>query len=563
MKSSFIWLINLYTGVLTVTVVLMTAFLIWSNIRNYNSEVLQAESTITTELSNSVSQNLQTTQQFANQLVANPETIENLNQYFSHSLMDYSDYATDRTISSGNYFFWPNESRLFLMMHPQVSKLKLQLANQKSVFIATPAQPGGQISTKRTNNEQDPFAITVPLINQYTLNTDGTLSITYKSQDLRKQLDQIKTVRPMQLFMQTTQNKSVFYYAGQSVSKQEQKRAKKAITRDQINQLKDYQVAQKSLPSGYTVMMVTNQHRVKQMIFKRILPLMMGGLLFLIILSSGLHFIFRRYQRQLKKIVDTVSHFGAGDLSTRVEVVSEQTDLKVLAEGINNMLEEIHEYVYTIYQLRISNQESNMRALQAQINPHFMSNTLEYIRMAALDANQPELAKVVYSFAALLRNNTDFSAQATLKEELSFVEKYIYLYQVRFPDRLAYQIKIAADVADIKLPKFSLQPIVENYFVHGVDFTRLNNALSIKVWQVGTQVNVVVINNGKTLTVNQVAKINREMRESNNVEKRTSIGLQNVYLRMKAYFGDSFDMTIGIENDGCVKVAMHFTNVEG
>lgn len=563
MKSSFIWLINLYTVILTITVVLITTFLIWSNIRNYNSEVLQAESTITTELSNNVSQNLQTTQQFANQLVANPETIENLNQYFASSLMNYSDYATDRTISSGNYFFWPNESRLFLTMHPQVSRLTLRLVNQKGTFVATPGKPGGQIITNRTNKTQAPFAMTVPLINQYTLKTDGTLSITYSSKDLRKQLNQIKTVRPMQLFMQTAQNKSIFYYAGQSVSKNEQQLVKKSVTSDQTNRLHDYQISKKSLPSGYTVIMVTNQNKVKTMIFERILPFMLGGLLLLLALSYGLHFIFRQYQRQLKKIVDSVNHFSAGDLSTRVDVVSEQTDLKVLAEGINHMLEEIHEYVYTIYQLRISNQEANMRALQAQINPHFMSNTLEYIRMAALDANQPELAKVVYSFAALLRNNTDFSAQATLKEELSFVEKYIYLYQVRFPDRLAYQIKIDENVNVVKLPKFTLQPIVENYFVHGVDFARLDNALSVKVWQEAEQVHVIVINNGKTLSAEQVTKINREMRESNNVEKRTSIGLQNVYLRMKAYFGDSFDMTINIENDGCVKVTMHFTNIEG
>ncbi|MDG2977308.1 sensor histidine kinase [Latilactobacillus curvatus] len=108
-----------------------------------------------------------------------------------------------------------------------------------------------------------------------------------------------------------------------------------------------------------------------------------------------------------------------------------------------------------------------------------------------------------------------------------------------------------------------IQPIVENYFVHGVDFTRNNNALSIKVHQVAQQITIEVINNGHLLTEEQVVQINQKMRDANNVEKRSSIGLQNVYLRMKAYFGESFDMAISVTEADCVKVTMHFTNVEG
>ncbi|QAR34645.1 sensor histidine kinase [Latilactobacillus curvatus] len=563
MKSSFIWLINLYTVILTMTVLLVTTFFVWSSIKNYNAELNQAETTITTEMSSNVSRSIQISQQFANQLVANAETLDNLNEYFTKLLSEYSDYATDRTISSGQYFFWPNEARLFLMNHPQVTRFSLRLANQKKTFVASQKKPGGELIVDKSEQRQAPFAITTPLVNPYTLNTDGTLNITFSVRDFEHQLSQIDAAVPMQLFMRTPQGKAIFYYSGKGVANKEQQKVVRAMTNDRVDQLEGYRVQRKLLPSGYTAVMVVNQTKAKQMMFSRTLPIVISGLILLIGLSSGLRLIFRRYQQQLEMIVDTVSHFSADNLSTRVAVIPEHTDLKVLADGINRMFEEIHEYVYTIYQLKISNQEANIRALQAQINPHFMSNTLEYIRMAAIDANQPELAKVVYSFAALLKNNTDFSAKATLKEELSFVDKYIYLYQVRFPDRLAYQIKIDADVSAIEVPKFMIQPIVENYFVHGVDFTRNNNALSIKVHQVAQQITIEVINNGHLLTEEQVVQINQKMRDANNVEKRSSIGLQNVYLRMKAYFGESFDMAISVTEADCVKVTMHFTNVEG
>jgi two-component system sensor histidine kinase YesM len=229
-----------------------------------------------------------------------------------------------------------------------------------------------------------------------------------------------------------------------------------------------------------------------------------------------------------------------------------------LADGINAMLEEIHQHIYTIYQLQIAQQEANRKALQAQINPHFMSNTLEYIRMAALEANQPELANVVYSFAALLRNNTDLSSRTTLKQEVKFIEKYVFLYQVRFPDRLAYQFTVAPDVAGVEIPKFSLQPIVENYFVHGVNFSRGDNALSLKAWRENGLVHVRIVDNGRGLTPAAVTAVNQKIRQPLAEDQQQSIGLQNVYLRLRDSFGDSFKMSISSAGEQGVTVDIQF-----
>jgi len=294
------------------------------------------------------------------------------------------------------------------------------------------------------------------------------------------------------------------------------------------------------------------------LLLDHILPLILLGLLLLLGLSIGLWLTFRRYQHQLKAIVTSVQDVSDGNLSARVPVDLNPTDLRTLADGINAMLEEIHEHINTIYQLQIAQQEANRKALQAQINPHFMSNTLEYIRMAALDADQPELANVVYSFAALLRNNTDLSPRTTIKQELKFVEKYVFLYQVRFPDRLAYQFQVAPEVADVALPKFSLQPLVENYFVHGVDFARQDNALSVKAWRQGQTVYIKIINNGRPLTAAEVEAVNVKMRQPLDAEQQKSIGLQNVYSRLLDTFGESFTMAISSDGQQGVTVNVQF-----
>lgn len=562
MKSSFIRLINVYTAILTITVILATVIFSWSNIRNYNSEVNQAETTIVTQLSETVTQQQQTATQFANQLANNPDTIQNINKYFSSSLTEYSDFATDATIASGKYFFWPNEVRTFMMQHDDVSKLTLRLADWKKVYVATAKNAGGGLVSAQSKLAHGSSEMTAPLTNQYTLDVDGVIGVEFNQRELKKRFNQLATVSSMQVFMRTEQDDPAFYFAGQNVTSAEQRVVKQAVNHHHADQLTDYQIIKKVVPGGYTIMMIVNQSKLSRLILLRMLPTVMIGLLLLLLLSAGLRLIFRRYQRQLGTIVSTVDTFSKGDLDARVPIMPQNTDLRVLAVGINEMLNEIHKRIYTIYELQLANQTANIRALQAQINPHFMSNTLEYIRMAAIDADQPELANVVYNFAALLRNNTDFSPRSTLKEELSFVEKYIFLYQVRFPDRLAYQMRIDSNVTNVRLPKFTLQPLVENYFVHGVDFTRMDNALSVKAWQEGEQIHILVKNNGRPLTNEQVILVNKNMRDSNHVEERTSIGLQNVYLRMKDYFGDSFDMTISSNGHIGVEVQLSFKDIE-
>jgi len=336
---------------------------------------------------------------------------------------------------------------------------------------------------------------------------------------------------------------------------------KHALAADNLKMLRGYRVKTKELSSGYTVTTVLNERLSRRLVVNHVLPLILLGLILLLGLSLGLWLTFRRYQHQLDTIVATVQEVSDGNLDARVPMDLRPTDLHTLAGGINAMLEEIHQHIYTIYQLQIAQQEANRKALQAQINPHFMSNTLEYIRMAALEAHQPELAEVVYSFAALLRNNTDLSSRTTLKREVKFIEKYVFLYQVRFPDRLAYQFQIEADVADVEIPKFSFQPLVENYFVHGVDFSRIDNALSLKAWRQDGLVHVRIVNNGKPLSAEAVTAVNLKMQEPLAAEQQRSIGLQNVYSRMRDYFGVSFAMIISSDGQQGVTVDVQFDDL--
>ncbi|WP_343036818.1 sensor histidine kinase [Lacticaseibacillus absianus] len=561
MQSSFIRLIKVYTWILATSVIAVTSIFIVVNVRNYESELRQAENAAMSRITDTVSHNQQVVADFASKLMTTPEDLASLDKYFTTPLADYADYAIDRSLAvGGHYFFWPTESSQFFLQNPQITEMTLRMGDQSKVFVASSTKPGGELLSAGTVKKK--LALSAPLINQYTLATAGVVSIGFNQQELRQQLTEIRATAPIQIAVVSDSGVRAFYYRGQGVTRDEEKRVKHALATGTLDKLTGYKVTSKALTSDYQLIQVTNAHTIQNLIMWRVLPLMLLGLALLTALSGVLWLIFRRYQHQLSMIVGTVQAVSEGDLNARVAIEPSPTDLKVLATGINAMLAEIHEHIYTIYQLRIAQQEANIKALQAQINPHFMSNTMEYIRMAALDADQPELAQVVYSFAALLRNNTDFSPMTTLKRELDFIDKYIFLYQVRFPDRLAYQISVSPEVAKLSLPKFSLQPIVENYFVHGVDFARKDNAMHLKAWREGDQVTITVVNNGRPLSVAEVAAVNQKMKAPLGLSQRDSIGLQNVYSRLSDYFGDSFDMNLSSDGVEGVQMTMRFIDKE-
>ena len=110
---------------------------------------------------------------------------------------------------------------------------------------------------------------------------------------------------------------------------------------------------------------------------------------------------------------------------------------------------------------------------------------------------------------------------------------------------MAYHFTIAEELLDVMIPKFLIQPVVENYFVHGIDFTRLDNALSVKVYQEQERVVIDVIDNGRGLTDQQLITLNQELaKQELGKELGHSVGLANVQQRLKLVFGESSQMRV-------------------
>ncbi|VKM59530.1 sensor histidine kinase [Streptococcus pneumoniae] len=274
------------------------------------------------------------------------------------------------------------------------------------------------------------------------------------------------------------------------------------------------------------------------------------SLLFIVILYLTLRQTFANYQKQVVDLVESIQVIAQGEEGRRIDISEKDQELLLIAETTNDMLDRLEKNIHDIYQLELSQKDANMRALQAQINPHFMYNTLEFLRMYAVMQSQDELADIIYEFSSLLRNNISDERETLLKQELEFCRKYSYLCMVRYPKSIAYGFKIDPELENMKIPKFTLQPLVENYFAHGVDHRRTDNVISIKALKQDGFVEILVVDNGRGMSAEKLANIREKLsqryfeHQASYSDQRQSIGIINVHERFVLYFGDRYAITI-------------------
>lgn len=543
MHASFRRLVRIYIMILAACTVLVAGLAGFLQIRSFDHTLAQNQDLAVNRVGETIERYQNLTNDFATQLAATADDLANVDVFFHASLADYATYAIDHSQGS-QYFFLPNEVTTLLIRYPMITKLRIQVPNSNETYVVTQKEKGG--SLVREQQDITGFTLTAPLINSITLKNAGTLSLTFDPDYLRRDLTQLHTQAHLQVAVVSDTNRLLFHYVDSQVIASNERKVATTATKGSLQELlqsQAYQGRMEPLGTNNAVAVLVNSDAHRNQLWGLLAPILTLAAVMLGILILSLFLTFRRYQTQLTAMIQKMHQIGKGQLGERLAKTGNNDDLNVLATGVNDMLTEINQYVYQIYQLKIAQQDANMKALQAQINPHFMYNTLEYIRMAALDAGQRDLAQVVFSFASLLRNNTDQGPTATLGDELRFIEKYIYLYQVRYPKQLAYQIRVPDDLQQLVMPKFTLQPLVENYFVHGVNFARQDNAISITARHVGDHVEVAVINNGQSLSEAELLRVNQHIVQPIEGPPQ-SIGLQNMYARLAQFFGDSVALTL-------------------
>ncbi|HAR1784097.1 TPA: sensor histidine kinase [Enterococcus faecium] len=497
-----------------------------------------------------------------NQLVGNSEKIENVTTYLTKPIDQYLMYVYEQQNSTDELVSFPNQIKDLYANYEELSAIYIVLNQLPEYYESSRENKGGEIK-KGTPKLLDAFYIKLPITQGGA--ESGSIFIGFQKKELDMILENLTSFNGLSLYMISGTTNRLYTFHDNKIAKETFERQEMIITESlkknsqlPIDDLeKNNFVQHQELSDDYRILAVLDKKSVKIETGKNLAPLIIGIIILDNILLIFLYKTFKRYSQQVSIVMQAMDQTAAGNLETRIDITNTEYELKELSIGINEMLDSINQFVEDIYKLEIKQQDAHMRALQAQINPHFLYNTLEYIRMYAISEGSEELADVVYAFSALLRNNTNQEKTITLKEELDFCEKYVYLYQMRYPNRVAYHFMIDPDLEKIEVPKFVIQPLVENYFKHGIDFTRFDNALSVKVLQEGKRVRIIIKDNGKGMTEKRLKQIEEKLSHPK-VELHGSIGLQNVNERLRASFCSSYYMSLENNETGGLTVSITF-----
>ncbi|CAI6072135.1 sensor histidine kinase [Cohnella sp. JJ-181] len=255
--------------------------------------------------------------------------------------------------------------------------------------------------------------------------------------------------------------------------------------------------------------------------------------------------------KRTNKIVRFMKKVEGGDLNVRLQDARED-ELGQISQSFNEMVEELNRRIEREYKAEIRLKQTELAALQARVNPHFLYNTLEVIRMRAMSQGAGDVGEMIYSLAALFRNSVRGGSDSSLGEELETCRLYLELFRIRYKDRFSYEIDCSPAYASVTIPKMLLQPIVENYIVHGLESDRDDNRISIEVGASSRSgasdgaIQIRVFNNGAAIEPDRLAQIRTELDYPEQGE--SSFGLRSVHERLKLMYGPAYGISLESEH---------------
>lgn len=294
--------------------------------------------------------------------------------------------------------------------------------------------------------------------------------------------------------------------------------------------------------SGGSYSVIRTPYRL--MLFKQLqstIWILLSGFLLIILNITIFSGIIRSINRPLARMVDMCGEIGRGNFSVRVPC-SQTDELSYLTGSLNSMSEKIQQLINEVYIKSITERDLELQMLRSQINPHFLYNTLENMRMSAYTQGYTELSDMCLLLSKVLRYGvTKQSNLVTVKEELTHLQYYTALLQHCFPE---LQISVCADenIMDYRMIKVIFQPLVENSVNHASK--NLQHAIRIQIWgyEEDTDLVFVVSDNGNGMEKEYLEELRKSLNDEN--DTRYGIGLKNIHRRIHLYYGENYGLVI-------------------
>ena len=271
----------------------------------------------------------------------------------------------------------------------------------------------------------------------------------------------------------------------------------------------------------------------------------------MIVLSTVLSFLISRYMtRPLGNLMGTIQRIKKGETELRADTENKD-EIGELGKNFNEMLDQMEELREKESRANLLLSQAEYKALQAQINPHFLYNTLETMSSIAEIRGCPEVSMLSQSLSNIFRYSLNMKDQmSTVAQEINHLKNYCYVMSVRMQDNIDYIYDIDESLLKEKIPRISIQPLVENALNHGLRNKRGEKKVQIQIKRKEENVVISVRDNGMGM---DAAKINENLQKNEMIqtEKGNSVGLYNINARIKILYGDQYGIHVeSVQGEG-------------
>lgn len=256
-----------------------------------------------------------------------------------------------------------------------------------------------------------------------------------------------------------------------------------------------------------------------------------------------IYMLLRLLTIPLRMLSTQMQKTGEGDFHARVDAEG-SIEIRRLSESFNSMVSHIDQLIKRTYVAELSEKDAKLAALEAQLNPHFLYNTLQAISTEALINDQPQIHRMITSLASNLRYTIKSDTLVPLKREMSYVNDYIFLQKIRMDDALEFQSDIDPATEDYLIPKISIQTLVENSIIHGKSDKTDTIIVTVSSQYSDNNVIITVRDNGCGIAPEQLEKLYADFDLQKNTGKNGGIGLANLHSRIGLLYDKPASMEI-------------------
>ena len=305
-------------------------------------------------------------------------------------------------------------------------------------------------------------------------------------------------------------------------------------------------VCQKIKNWNYYVVSSISFYKLMESGFHIMVVVILVLIIVLIIVSIIIRALVRKMYQPLNKVVSNMDYVATGSLRTRINVDNMGEDFAKLAIGFNSMMDEIEVLMEQVKLEQHQLEQIRFNALQSQIQPHFLYNTLDTINWIAIDKDEYEISNMITTFARILRYGiSDSNGIVKIKDEIDWLKQYIFLQQIRLKNTFECYIDVEPELMNLSIHKLLLQPFVENAILHGFEGVDRAHRLQMCMKREDDFIKIEIADNGCGISPEKVQEMNEGIFKK--TDDKNHIGMENAITRLHMYYGQNVKVVIESE----------------